>query len=200
MDEPPGLAALTHSPGFFLARHALIQFGLLVLLLSLFAAADSWQHITGWNLAAGLAWVTGLLAGFAVTSVLHEWFHWLGGKLSGGAYSIPEKPGLFVFDWDFENNSVRQFFTMSIGGNLGGVLALASLAAAVTTDTAGRSALVAGAVASVAFAAIIEWPVLWRTRTSGNPVQELSKIGPEVLKRAALGGMGAGLLGWYLIC
>ncbi len=199
MEQPPEFAALTSSPGFLLARHALLQFGLLLVLLSLFAAADSWQHLTGWALAAGLACVTGFLAGFAVTTVLHEWSHWLGGKLSGGAYTIPARPGLFVFDWDFERNSVKQFFTMSIGGNLGGLLALLLLASAVTTDTAGRSALVAGALASVVFAAIIEWPVLWRTRASGNPLQELSKIDPAVLKRAALGSLAAGLTGWLTL-
>jgi len=143
VEQPPEVAALTTSPGFLLTRHALTQFGLLVVLLSLFAATDSWQHLTGWALAAGLACVTGFLAGFAVTTVLHEWFHWLGGKLSGGAYTIPARPGLFVFDWDFERNSVGQFFAMSIGGNLGGLLAVIGLAAMVTTDTTGRGALVA---------------------------------------------------------
>ena len=49
------------------------------------------------------------------------------------------------------------------------------------------------------FAAIIEWPVLWRTRTSGDPFKELSKIDPAVLKRAALGSLAAGLVGWLAL-
>jgi hypothetical protein len=87
---------------------------------------------------------------------------------------------------------------MSLGGNLGGLLALLLLASGIATDTAGRSALVAGALASVVFAAIIEWPVLWRTRSSREPLQELSKIDPGVLRRAAMGSLASGLLGWLL--
>jgi hypothetical protein len=196
LEQPPELEALKSSPGFLLARHALLHWGLLLLVLSLFAAADSWQHLTGWGLASLLAFLTGLVAGFGATTVLHEWGHWLGAKLSGGSYSIPPGPGLFVFDWDFDSNSVGQFFCMSIAGNVGGLLALFYLASAVTTDSTGRAALVAGAFASVLFAAAVEWPVLWRTRQSRKPFQELSKIDPTVLKRAGWIAALGGLLAW----
>ena len=197
MDQPDAFAELASSRGFLLARHAMVHGGIVILLLSLFAAADSWHALTGWALAALLACATGAVAGFAVTTVLHEWFHWLGGVVSGGAYTIPAKTGLFVFDWQFEQNSVRQFYVMSIGGNVGGLLAVIILAQAIDLDAPGRVALLAGALASFTFAAIIEWPILVRTRASGNPFQELSAITPGVLGRAAAGALLAGILcGW----
>jgi hypothetical protein len=88
---------------------------------------------------------------------------------------------------------------MSIGGNIGGLLALFWLASSIETDTVARGALIAGSVASVAFAAAVEWPVLWRTRHSREPFAELSKVDAGVLKRAALISLGAGLLVWYLL-
>ena len=199
METPSSVQTMPTSPGVLLAKHALLQYGLVLLLLSLFAATDSWQHLTGWPLATVLASIMGLLAGFATTTVLHEWFHWLGAKLSGGTYVIPAKPGLFVYDWDFEKSDVKQFFTMSLGGNIGGLLALLWLASAIETDTVARSALIAGSVASVAFAAAVEWPVLWRTRESREPLAELSKVDAGVLKRALMISLGSGLLVWYLL-
>ena len=199
MEQPEAFARLTSSAGFLLARHALVHGGLVLLLLSMFAAADSWHLLTGWALASVLACITGALSGFSFTTVLHEWFHWLGARVSGGSYTIPAKPGLFVFDWQFDRNTVGQFNMMSVGGNLGGLLALVLLAVSVSADSGGRIALLAGAVASVAFAAIIEWPVLWRTRTSGNPLQELSRVDPGVLKRAAIGAVLAGAVCAWLL-
>ena len=199
MEQSPELEELKTSPGFLLARHALLQWGGLLLVLCLFAAADSWQQLTGWGLAGTLAAITGLIAGFGAVTVFHEWGHWLGAKISGGRYTIPAGVGLFVYDWDFDSNSVRQFFIMSIGGNLGGLLALWYLATTVVTDSGGRAALVAGAVFSVVFAAVIEWPVLLRTRRSGQPFQELSQVGPAVLKRAAIIGAAVSLVVWVWI-
>ena len=147
METPSSAQTLPTSPGFLLAKHALLQYGLVLLLFSLFAATDSWQHLTGWPLATVLASIMGLLAGFSTTTVLHEWFHWLGARLSGGTYTIPPQPGLFVYDWDFDKSDVKQFFTMSIGGNIGGLLALVWLASSIETDTVARAALIAGSVA-----------------------------------------------------
>ena len=182
-----------------LLRHALVHFGTALALLCLFAASDSWSALTGWKLAALLSIVTGFAAGFAVTTVLHEWFHLLGARLSGGAYTIPQGVSFFVYDWKFDCNTVRQFYTMSLAGSIGGLLSVCLLAAAIAPDNAGRLSVVAGAVMSFTFGAIIEWPVLKRTRTSGQPVEELSKIDQSVLTRAFAGGAVAALLAyWWL--
>jgi hypothetical protein len=45
---------------------------------------------------------------------------------------------------------------------------------------------------------MIELPVLRRTQSSGEPLAELSKIDLQVLKNSAIGGIGAGLLVWWV--
>ncbi|MEH6567856.1 MAG: hypothetical protein V7709_02190 [Halioglobus sp.] len=162
--------------------------------MSLFAAADSWSAITGLAIASLLSIVTGIVAGFATTTLVHEWFHYLGARLTAGDYEIPKKMSLFVFDWSFPKNNLKQFYTMSIAGSFGGLAGIALLWLCIPTDTAGRAALVASGVASFAFAAVIEWPVLMRTRKTGDPLGELSKIDERVLMRATL---TSALVGWF---
>ena len=182
-----------------LLKHALVHFGTALVLLCLFAASDSWSALTGWKLASLLSVVTGFAAGFAVTTVLHEWFHLLGARLSGGAYTIPQGVSFFVYDWKFDCNTVRQFYTMSLAGSIGGLMSVCLLAAAIAPDNAGRLSVVAGAVMSFTFGAIIEWPVLKRTLASGQPMEELSKIDQTVLTRAFTGGAVAALIVfWWL--
>ena len=190
---------LPSGPALLRTRHIAFHLAVVVFALCLFAAADSWFTLSGLGLAAALSILTGLAAGFVFTSEVHEWFHYLGAKFSGGNYSTPETMGLFVYDWDFEKSNVKQFFAMSVAGNIGGLLALVWLASSIETDTVARSALIAGSVASVAFAAAIEWPVLWRTRESRAPFAELSKVDAGVLQRASMTSLGAGLLVWYLL-
>lgn len=182
-----------------LTRHVGFHALLALLVLTLFAAADSWYTLTGLDLAMGLSVLTGLLAGAAIPTLVHEWFHYLGAKFSGGAYTIPQKLGLFVYDWDFKANTTRQFFIMSLGGTLGSLVAIYALFAALPPDSAGRASLLAASVASLGFAGAIEWPVLARTRRSDNPLAELSKVDLVVLRRSAAVGGIAGLLTYNLI-
>lgn len=152
--------------------------------LSLFAAADSWSVVTGLGIAGLLGVITGALAGVTITTLIHEWFHLAGARCSGAAFEIPAKQGLFLYDWDFSSNSVRQFLIMSVAGTVGGVLAILLLSYAVPADSWGRAALRGGAFASVVYAAVIEWPVIRRTRRSGEPLTELLKIDPPLLSRS----------------
>ncbi|MFL3653737.1 MAG: hypothetical protein ACJ04P_01565 [Halioglobus sp.] len=155
-----------------------------VVALSLFAAADSWSTVTGLGIATVLCVVTGALAGITITTLVHEWFHYLGARYSGAAYDIPEKQGLFLYNWDFTHNSVRQFLMMSVAGSVGGILALSILWTSVPADSWGRAALQGGAIASVVFAAYIEWPVIRRVRISRDPLAQMSKIDLRVLSRS----------------
>ena len=192
-----GLASHT---GMKLARHAGIHLLLWLSLFSLFGAAESWYILTGLSIAALLCVPLGILAGLATTTLIHEWFHLLGAWLSGAKYSIPAKAGLFVFDWDFTGNSLHQFYWMSIAGNVGGALSVIWLWTALPADTAGRSALLAAALASFIFGAAIEWPVIKRCRISGDPMAELSLIDQRVLFNSllvALTGAGLGFLSIY---
>ena len=64
-----------------LLRHVVVHFGAAVGLLCMFAACDSWSSLTGWAVALVLSVLTGFVAGFATTTVLHEWGHLLGAWL-----------------------------------------------------------------------------------------------------------------------
>ena len=99
-------ASIEMTPGLLLARHAGQHLLLVLVTLGLYAAADSWYILTGLGLALLLSIATALLVGISVSTLIHEWFHLLGAKLSGGAYHIPAKPGLFVYDWHFADNNV----------------------------------------------------------------------------------------------
>jgi hypothetical protein len=198
-DQEEQFAAMSQTRGFMLTRQAAIHLGGWVLIFSLFAATDSWAQLTGWSLAAVLNMLTGIVAGFLSINLAHEWFHYLGARLVSGQYTITNKPSAFVFDWQFDKNSLSQFYFMSIAGSVGGALALMGLFNAIETNNLGRVSLLSGAFASFAFAAIVEWPVLWRTRHSRNPLAELSKLSPAKLGRAAAGSALAGLLCWMTL-
>ena len=159
--------------------------GLIVLAaLAMFAAADSWSVVTGLGIAALLSVITAVLAGVAIATLVHEWFHYLGARYTDARFDIPAKAGLFVFNWDFSSNSARQFLTMSIAGSIGGVVSVILLCYAVPADSVGRTVLRCAAIASVIYASLIEWPVIRRIRNGGEPLAELSKIDPPLLSRS----------------
>lgn len=182
-----------------LFRIAGVQWLVLLVSLCLFAAADSWTAVTGLAFASVLGVATGILAGVVMTSVVHETFHLLGAQVSGGAYKVPARLGIFMYDWQFEKNSVQQFFVMSWAGSVGGALTVLVLWTSVPPDTAGRASLHGAAVAAFVYAAIIEWPVLMRTRRTREPFAELSKINERVLLHALYGGVAAGVVTGYLV-
>lgn len=182
-----------------LTRQAGIHLAAWLVAFSLFAAADSWSQLTGWSLASLLNVLTGIAAGFLTVNLVHEWFHYFGARLAGGEYTIASTPSLFVFEWQFDKNTLSQFYLMSIAGSVGGIAATYALFSAVDADSAGRIALLSGAMASFAFGSIVEWPVLLRTRRSHDPLAELSRLTPAALAKAASGSALAGLLCWLLL-
>lgn len=185
------------SPALALARQGALHFAVWLLAFSLFAATDSWALLTGWTLATVLNILTGIIAGFLTVNLAHEWSHYLGARMTGADYTVAEKPSLFVFDWNFETNGLGRFLTMSVAGNIGGGLAILALFLGIEPDNAGRAALLAGAAASFALGAFIEWPVLLRTLRSGDPFAELAKLSPPVLGGAVTGSVAVGIACWY---
>ena len=172
--------------GTLLARDA----GLVLVLLSLFAASDAWRVVTGTAFAGVLSVLNGLIAGAFVTSAGHEWGHWIGGHWSGARMSPkPIASFLQVYDYDYAANSPEQFQAMSIGGNVAHFLVVLLLFTALPLDTPGRVALVAGAVGSAVFASSIEFPVIGKARAGMAPTEALATIPRDFLKRN--GGLGA---------
>jgi len=180
-------------------KHAALQFGIAVIAFTLWAAADSWYLLTELGLANALSVLLAAIAGLAVSTVVHEWSHFAGAIASGSSYSVPKKFGFFVYDFDFEKNSLRQFNLMSLAGQAGSWLTVLTLWYLLPMDNSGRVMLVCGAVGSAIFGGMIEWPVLKRAQISGEPFAELSKIDSAVLKRSAIGGIGGTALLWLLV-
>lgn len=189
--------AASTSPTLALTRQGVLHFAVWLLAFSLFAATDSWTLLTGWPMAAFLNILTGIIAGFLTVNLAHEWSHYLGARATGADYHVAEKPSLFIFDWNFESNGLGRFFAMSIAGTVGGGVALLALFLGIEPDNAGRAALLAGAAASFALGAFIEWPVLLRTVRSGDPFAELAKLSPPVLGSAVTGSVAVGVACWF---
>ena len=197
--EIPTEMSAPDTPALRLARHLGYHSLLALGALALFAAADSWFVLTGLGMAQALCVVTGILAGATIPTLVHEWFHYLGARVSGADYTIPRKLGLFVYDWNFQTNTLKQFFVMSIGGTVGSLLAIGLLLLNLPADSAGRAVLLATAIASMGFAGTIEWPVLLRTRQSGEPLTELAKTDLGVIRRAFVVAGVVGLVSYSLI-
>jgi hypothetical protein len=181
-DSDEDLARALDTPAARLAKLAGAHLLVLIAALSLFAAADSWSVVTGLGLATLLGIVTGVLAGVVTANLVHEWFHYFGARHVGAVFEVPSRLGLFLYDWDFAKNSHGQFLTMSVAGSVGGFVAIILMWNAVPADSWGRAALRSGVIASVIFAALIEWPVIRRVREGADPFTELAKI-PQGLKR-----------------
>jgi hypothetical protein len=164
-------AVIPDTPALRLSRIAGAHVLVWLAAMGLFAAADSWSTVTGLSLAGFLCLIAGAILGVTTTTLVHEWFHYLGARTGGATYKIPRNVGLFVYDWDF-------------AGSVGGAVAIVLLWLSVPADSWGRAAVHGGALAGFAFAAVIEWPVLRRTKVSGEPLAELSKIDKDVLSRA----------------
>ncbi|MCY4428673.1 MAG: hypothetical protein OXC05_16795 [Halieaceae bacterium] len=182
-----------------LLRHALTHFTVAITAFALWAAADTWLLLTDLAIANFLSIATAIVAGVVVSTVMHEWSHFLGAKLSGSIYQISKPPELFVFNYDFVNNSERQFNIMSWSGQAGSIAAIILLVILIPLDNPGRAMLVAAAIGSAIFGGVIEWPVLIRVRNSHNPVQELSKITSPLFNRSMMIGIAGGLLAWLAI-
>lgn len=198
-EQPAAAAAL--QPSDLDKRLLLVVVHLLVAMVvtSMWGAADAWQEVSGLAIAGVLSVATAFLAGFVLGTLVHEWGHLAGARVAGARYTIPGKPGLFVFNFDFAQNSPQQFLTMSWGGQIGGVLAVVLLWLAVPLDTAGRAMLVSAAAGAAVFAAGIEWPVMRRVGTGGSPHEELARIDRDVLYGSALKGLGATALFWFVL-
>lgn len=198
-EQEQAFEAMAQSSTFLVIKQAAIHMGVWIVTFCLFAASDSWAQLTGWQLASVLNVLTGFMAGFVTVNLLHEWFHYFGARATSASYTLNPKPSMFIYDWKFEENSLKQFYIMSIAGTVGGIAAVLLIFNAVEANSAGRAALVGGAVASFAFGSIIEWPVLARTRRSRDPLAELSKLNPIALGRAGAGSALAGLATWALL-
>ena len=94
---------------------------------------------------------------------------------------------------------LSQFYMMSLGGQLGSMLAVLGLLLTIPLDNSGRYMLIAATAGAAIFGGIIEWPVLRRTRESRDPFTELSRIDKATIQRAGLVGVGSTIAIWMLL-
>ena len=143
--------------------------------LTLFGAGNIWAAQSGLVLAHVVAIANTLVVGRVVGSILHEWGHFAGARLSGAHSPVLSKPVklFFMFNFDMENNSVEQFVWMSMGGIITNwVIAIAALLM-LPLDTLSGAALAAVFIGIAVNVSYFEVPVVLRTRETGNPKNEL---------------------------
>ncbi len=103
-----------------------------------------------------------------VSFLAHEWGHLAGTLGSGGvAHPPPSLAAVFLFHFDVERSSRRQFLAMSYGGYAATALVVLPLAAWIDPHRAsGLTALVLS-VLGIGATLALEIPVTWRVARGG---------------------------------
>ncbi len=163
--------------------------------LSLFAAADAWYTTTGLGFAALLAALDGAVVGYVLAKLAHEWGHFAGARWGGGIAPTRAIDSLFpIFDLDITRSTDSAFRAMSVGGNLGHWLVVLILGIVIPLDTAGRLALLAGAVSFAVSASTTEFPIIQRAYAGASPAESFRGLTGEKLRRNRWIGAAAGLV------
>ncbi len=134
--------------------------------------------------------LTGVAAGLAIgisAFLLHEWGHLLGALGSRSDVRLPEHVGsIYLFSYDSQRNSRRQFLIMSLSGfAVTGIAVWAVYAALPDGQLATRVAR--GAVLFLAFLTVVlEFPlVLWSLARSTIPPVEVFRKHKDEQRTAA---------------
>lgn len=175
--------------------HAFALVGAVVL----WGAADTWATVSELAIATGFSVAASVLFGIAICHIIHEWSHFLGAWATGSTVVYKDKPSPLFFDFDYTQNSPRQFFFLSIGGSLGNAFVLVMIWLFIPIDTPARAMLLATAIAMAIYVAVLEFPILKRIR-DGQPgmtaLMEHFGQGPSLFYRATAAGAAGGLLSW----
>lgn len=170
-----------HQPQQVLSAQAVV----LLLATALYAIAEQLYAATGGLLPLLLSLVAGALFGLLLSLLVHEWSHYAGARLAAGEIQPVTRLRLFVFNWDFTHNGPRQFMAMSYAGTAGSLLALVLLILLLSPPSPGAAAAITASAGSLAFAAVIEWPVLLRVHRGKSPLEALQGIRRHTLLIAA---------------
>lgn len=146
------------------------------------AAVAAWQLLAFRSAGSGAgADLAGLVAGLLVGAagfVLHEWGHLVAGVLSGGTVRINAnlRSG-FLFSFDAEQNTLKQFVVMSLGG-FAVTAVLVWLVYAVLPDGLLASRVARGAAVFLALLTLVlEVPLLaYALVRGGVPSQAAVKV------------------------
>lgn len=180
-----------HSPQQVLRAQAMV----LTLAVLLYAVAEQvYSGSAGSAPRLLLATGAGALLGLVLSLLVHEWSHYAGARLAGGHILPVRQRRLFVFNWDFAHNGPRQFIAMSYAGSAGSLLALGLLVLLLSPHSPGAVAAISASAGSLVFAAVIEWPVLFRVHRGQAPLAALQGIGRRTLLVASTASLLVALL------
>jgi hypothetical protein len=182
-------------------RVATIHFVEVMAALTLWGASDAWAVSSGWTLAWAVAMANAVIAGFVIASILHEWGHFAGARLSGAVSPVLKKPVryFFMFNFSFDDNDERQFFWMSLGGIVMPWLLVLLTGMLIPIDNASRAMLLAVFVALAVQVSFFEVPVVVRASRGGDPQTELGRQLKGGLEAGRYLGIVVGALVWLSV-
>jgi len=135
-----------------------------------------------------------------ISSIGHEWGHFSGARLSGAISPVPKKPSrlYFMFRFDLEQNSTRQFLWMSWGGLLGSWSLVLMALILVPLDSWASAMLISVLLGRAVNATAFEYPIIQRAG-AGVPPAEALKVQFETTGLRKLPGLVAGLLAFVAL-
>ena len=124
-----------------------------------------WRRLLPMPEADTPIWLS-VLAGASITVcgfLAHEWGHLLGARLAGAVVRPASSlRSVFLFVFDVERSTPRQFLAMSYGGYVASALALAGLAALLSMDRLSTWVALALTGVGVLVTAVLEIPTTVR--------------------------------------
>jgi len=169
--------------------------------LTLWGASDFWAAESELILALTLALINSIVAGTIVASILHEWGHFLGAKLSGSNAPLLEKTfSFFFFNFKDEGNTKGQFLKMSLGGPIANWSLVVAFFFLLPLETWSQVLFLATLLSIAVSVSVFEVPVMLRIR-EGEPSVIIQKRLEEAGSSPRNIGILAGALGalfWIL--
>ena len=138
----------------------------------------------------------GVATGALWIILCHEWGHFAGARLAAARISVAEplRWSILRFDFPYAANSRTQFLIMTATGHAAHWIALGFAWLVASGPSRSHPELVAGAAGWVAFATLVESPVIVRTLAGADPEAALRRINGINLTLNALAAMGVGLI------
>ena len=150
---------------------------------ALAAAIGLWGAVNQWAMTSELlvaqlaALGIAIAAATVMASIIHEWGHFSGAKISGAIAPVSAKPVrlYFMFTFDMVQNSTNQFIAMSLGGILANWLLVVLLLILIPLQSLAAAMLIAVAIAKAVNVSFFEVPIVMQVRDGGDPSEVLER-------------------------
>ena len=161
---------------------ALIVTGLILVL-------GQWHAQSGGVMSATVGGLFGFVGIYALCYVVHEWGHYLGGRLSGASVPLRGYRNALMSHFDISRHSARQFLWLSWGG-VAGYLLVGITGVALFLLLRPHAALAGAAIGGLAFmvqSLAVDLPQIVRVH-NGAPALAVNAEGASlaVIKRRTL--------------